>query len=155
MMVYVYHHGAQKPPLFCEATGGSNTMIDHQFRRQHKGMYYFPIRYSPDPGFATTKQYEINTCSGTWVPGSIKHEVAEDELAQIWQEALQVPPTREGLTIIVTPAPTSAWGTADIRVQPEFSLEYTVQLKDLKRDFQYPTQKTAVPAISNAPAQGN
>lgn len=154
LMCYVYHHGIQKPPLYAEPTGSGTTVIDHQFRRQHRGMYYFPITYKPDTGFSNIDQYDNNVCSGTWTPGSIEHEVAEDELQHIWNKVSEVPPTREGLTIIVQKSPVNG-DTGSITILSEVSLEYTVQLKDLKRAYQYPTQSTAVPAIANASAQGN
>ena len=150
LIAYVYHHGAQKPPLFASGS----TLLDHQFRRQHQGMYYFPIRYYPDNGFNNVEQYDKNVCSGSWTPGSIKHEVAEDELQQIWHKIQEAPPTREGLTIIIQKSPTNR-NTEAITVRTEISIEYTVQVKDLKRDYQYPHQLTAVPAIAAAAAQGN
>lgn len=147
LMVYVYHHGIQKPPLYAEPTGGANTLITHQFRRQHSGMFFFPITYTPNvKGESLLVDMDRNACSGTWTPGSIKHEVAEDELQQIWHKQTEVPPTREGITIIVQKSPTDTYGGA-VAVRCEASLQYTVQLKDLKREFQYPTQLTAISAI--------
>jgi hypothetical protein len=154
LMVYVYHHGVQNPPLYADgtATGTGTTLVTHQFRRQHRGMYYFPIRYKPETGFNNVDQFEINSCSGEWSPGSIPHEVQEDELQQIWHRISEVPPTREGLTVIIQKSPTNAYA-GTVVVTPEISIEYTVQWKDLKRIYQYPTQITSVPAITNAGAQ--
>lgn len=151
LMCYVYHHGTQFPPLYADATAGGTgtTLVAHQFRRQHRGMYYFPLRYRPDTGFNNQEQFDINSCSGEWVPGSIKHEVAEDELQQIWHKITEVPPTREGLTFIIQRSPVGNY-TGAVDIYPEISIEYTVQWKDLKRAYQYPTQITSVPAINNA-----
>lgn len=156
LMVYVYHHGIQNPPLFADptATGNGTTLVEHQYRRQHKGMYYFPIRYHPDTGFNDCNQFDKNSCSGEWTPGSIQHEVQEDELHQVWQKITEVPPTREGLTFIVQRSPVGVYG-GNVQVFPEISLEYTTQWKDLKRQFQYPTQISSTPAVGNAPAQTN
>lgn len=132
LMCYVYHHGAQKPPV----PQDTNMVSDFQFRKDHDGMYYFPISYRPEAGFNLLDQMNEQTASGTWSPGSIEHEVAEDENKQIWHKVDEVPPTREGLTIMILPAPNNQY-TANIDIRMDVTIDYTTQWKDLKTQYQY------------------
>jgi len=148
LICYVYHHGAQVPPQY--QTTGPNVHVPHQLRREHDGMYYFPIRFAPDAsGSNLVADADKYSCSGTWTPGSIVHEVAEDELKQTWHKQTEVPPTLEGLTIIVQPSPLDQ-SPDNVDVRCEVTIEYTVQLKDLKYQYQYPTGVTAI-AANTAP----
>ena len=153
LMAYVYHHGAQTPPKY--SSTGPNVAVIHQHRREHDGMYYFPVRYTSSIiGSNQIGDLNNNACSGAWYPGSIKHEVAEDELKQNWHRMTEVPPTPEMLTILLQKSPTNIY-SGDVTFRCEITLEYTVQLKDLKRDFQYPHAATNVPAIAGAFNQVN
>lgn len=153
-MCYVYHHGSQRPPQYCEPTGGSNTLVTHQMRRTHKGMYYFPLRYNADLSQTRAMDLAENSAEGEWMPGSIKHEVAEDELKQIWHRQTEVPPTMEGLTIIVQRSPSSTSGVT-VEVRCEVTIDYVTQYKDLQRAFQYPTQLTDDPGATDIGIQAN
>lgn len=146
---YVYHHGAQNPPKY--ETGSSTVAIPHQIRREHDGMYYYPIRYDP---LSSGKSYfdTAHTASGEYKPGNIKHEVGEDELKQTWHKVSEVPPTKEMLTIMTQKSPWAIYGS-DVLVRTEVTIEYTCQWKDLKTQFQYPTTTTANPTSANVPSQ--
>lgn len=149
-IAYVYHHGRQNPPIYNST--GPNVIVPHYIKREHDGMYYFPINFKPSVA-GTSSAENIVSCSGDWMPGSIKHEVFEDELAQTWHKATEVPPTPEFLTVHVQKAPFAGTFGSDVKVYCEVSLEYTAQFKDLKTIFQYPTGQTDVPAGTNVAAQ--
>ncbi len=148
-MVYVYHHGLQFPP----ALAATNTPVLHEHRVDHEGMYYFPITFTPQAK-GTSFLQDMKTFTGDYTPGSIKHEVVEDELHQTWHKATEVPPTPEILNVIVQKAPVSDFG-GTVSVRMEVEIEYDVQLKDLKQQFQYPTQATDISAINDYAAEAN
>lgn len=147
-MVYVYHHGLQAPP----ALSGTDA-VEHKHRVDHDGMYYFPVNYTPET-MGKSFAVDARTFSGDYTPGSIKHEVVEDELHQTWHKVTEVPPTPEILNIIIQKSPISEFGgSVDTRL--EIEIEYDVQLKDLKQQFQYPTQGTDLAAVPDYAKQGN
>lgn len=154
LFAYVYHHGQQEPPRYCEPTGSGTTMITHQMRRLHRGMYYVPLRYIPDTTVTQQVALDFNTISGVYTPGSIHHEVSEDELSQVWHKMTEVPPMKEGLTIIVQKSPTGTYG-GQVDVRAEVSLEYVTQYKDLKRDYQYPHQLSDIVNAADVGSQIN
>lgn len=94
--------------------------------------------------------------NSTWffLPGKIDHEVVEDELAQVWQTASEVPPTPEVLTLIIQPSARNK-ETSAISYVLDVIIEYEVQLKDLKAQYQYIAQDTSVSALSNCTIQNN
>jgi hypothetical protein len=151
---YLYFHGLQRPPLQTTAGG----YIYHEHRIQHPGVIWKHIRPKHDMYSFVGHEphrflwFEFN---GTWTPGSIKHEVVEDELHQTWHKATEVPPTPEVMTLIVQP---SAYNEevevgTNMRFIAEISLEYHVQLKDLKAAYQYVDHTTAIPGIAGIAAQ--
>lgn len=147
MIAYFYHHGIQNPPLFRSGTN----VVPHQQKRLHDGMYWVPFHYTPSTmGKSLYDQARVAT--GEYTPGSIVHEVGEDELQQVWHRYNEVPPTQERLTMHLQEGPMNA-STETMNYKIEVTLEYTVQYKDLKVDFQYPTSLSDVPAISDFAGQ--
>jgi hypothetical protein len=148
---YVYHHGQQQPPKF--NTGSTTVAIPHYIKRDHDGMYYFPLRYdtlSKGTSFGDLPE----SCSGDYEPGSIVHEVGEDEEKQTWHKPTEVPPQLEAVTVHFQKSPWSQYG-GDILVRCEVTLEYHAQFKDLYTIFQYPTGETDNPAQTNPATQSN
>ena len=148
VIAYVYHHGAQNPPKY---NTGTTAVVPHQIKRDHDGMYFFPLRYDPlSKGISFGDQAQ--SASGDYTPGSIHHEVGEDELKQTWHKPTEVPPTLEAVTIHFQKSPWAQYGS-DVLVRCEITLEYDAQFKDLKTIFQYPTGETDTPAGSNVATQ--
>lgn len=151
VMAYVYHHGQQQPPKF--NTGSTTVAVPHYIKRDHDGMYYFPLRYDPlAKGVSFGDAPE--TCSGDYTPGSIVHEVGEDEERQTWHKPLEVPPQLEAVTVHFQKSPWAQYGS-DILIRCEVTLEYHAQFKDLFTIFQYPTGESDNPAQTNPATQGN
>ena len=142
-IMYVYHHGAQFPPKDI----GGGLLVPHYAKRENKGMYYIPMRYNPANSGKHLHE-SIITASGNWSPGSIKHEIMEDELAQVWHKPTEVPPTPEWLTIHIQQSPLSTFDQSR-QFRVEITLEYETQFKDLLVGYEYPTTVTDVPAISD------
>ena len=161
-VVYVYWHGLQRPPI-----KDGTDRIKHEFRIQHPNMRYFHMKTlndyqaiekgTPTTGYGVYKRdhWKTNpaTISGTFVPGMIQHEVVEDELSQTWHKETEVPPTPECITIIVDKSNVNE--ASELKYRLEVSLEYHVQLKDLKAKYQYVTQKFGQAVLDNALQQQN
>lgn len=146
---YFYHHGAQGPPI---NNGGSAPVqpIEHRYRKHHPGVKWqdFFLVGTPTTYSELSYYWYAKTIEGEYTKNNIKHEIVEDDLQQTWHQANEVPPTQEYLTFfgqhgelgIVTST------TPQFRVTVE--IEYEVQLKDLKAEYQYITGLTQFSAIT-------
>jgi hypothetical protein len=160
LMVYVYEHGAQKPPY---VNAGTALFVNHQMKKRHPGCRYKRLKMLPKVVSNTAigeymLDYNVNdyavSFSGEWYPGKIKHEIAEDELMQTWNSVSEVPPTQEGLSIHVQQSPHSN-ASISCNYIVEFAITYTVQYKDLVATLQYLTESTDVPTSTNFGTQTN
>lgn len=150
-LVYFYQHGNQFPPLTDGSSGSLGLRIPHYIRREHDDMFYTNLRPVTD-----VTDHDFNgwkSIDGTWTKDTIHHSVSEDENKQVWHKTTEVPPELNALTVIVEPSPTSMALSGTFKIQFEFTIEYHTQWKDLKRDYQYPTQLTANPSITNIAQQ--
>lgn len=154
LAIYCYHHGKNGPPL-----SASSNNIPHYIRSQHPNLRYkfLESNYAQvAAGGATATTTGVSNglnnfveFDGTWYPGMTPHEVVEDEQAQVWHKATELPPMAEKMTFITQPGPNNGATTAQLAYRMEIMLKYHVQFKDLKHTFHYITQSTAVPAITN------
>jgi len=148
--LHVYHHGKQAPPMY-RSVGGTNKISDF-FRRQHDGHrhYYLYNRLTGDFRHARSNAVEVR---GHYKPGSIHHEVLEDELAQTWHQETEVPPTEEMVTFMFQkPDHINAFTSA---CDWSMEMEFIVQWKDLRFTHQYITEDSAIPAIAAYGQQSN
>jgi hypothetical protein len=178
--IYVYEHGDQAIPKV--NTASTPKVIQDLYRKYHPHIVAHKYVNSNDrynqivtgtgvynggPGNAgdgnaadvymtlPNGQHDwVSIHKGTYHKGSIEHAVVEDELAQTWHNVDEVPPTREIMTCIVQRSDTSDTGQS-LNFELEFSIEYIVQLKDLKADFEYLHDTTDFPAITDFAAQSN
>lgn len=154
LVAYLYEHGLQVPPTM--DTQGTAAVITHQYRRMHPNLKAF--KFFDNLPVQTTSGVMPNynnywiEFNGTYSPGSIEHEVVEDEYAQIWQTATEVPPTPEIVTLIVQRSPTSGTSVAQ-PFKVEVTIEYIVQLKDLYSKFQYIEPAADLSAITDFATQ--
>lgn len=145
--LFIYEHGIQFPPLTQQIAGGSPpTMarIPWWVRKYHPHVRQQTIR---NPDNDSQRMNNWQSISGVWHPGDIQHEVAEDELTRVWHKFEQVPPTAEKLTIMLDnmdslPNDGNAW-----TLEYNMEMHYTVQLKDLKTQYEFITEVTGVPAV--------
>lgn len=155
LMAYRYLHGIQRPPT--TVSSGANT-VHHQLKSRHKNCAYKEIvgLEKVNTSGVTSANYwkDAVEFSGVWTPGSIEHEVMEDELAQTWHKILEVPPTPELLTIHIQHSPHSQKVAAMAYIM-EFSITYTCQYKDLVAQFEYITEDTSLAAVANFATQSN
>lgn len=159
-MIYFYEHGQQDPRIV--NTAGGTELVTHQMRRLHPNCWFKEVECLPEQvgGSGTEQRSFWVTQAGSYTPGSIEHEVMEDELAQTWHKLTEVPPLKEALTIVVTASPTSG---ASPQTAPqlnasfvmEVSIDYETQWKDLKVQYHYMSQDIANPSITNAWKQVN
>lgn len=165
VMAFFYLHGAQWPPQLDQ----DGNIVDYHYRKRHPGCTVVPLKsrtesYAALTGFdigtTTTTHYDdtniyVNDVvqSGVWTPGSIPHEIIEDELMQTWQKVTEVPPTQELLTIIFQNSPRYGTSTSS-SVYVEVELEYTVQMRDLKQQYQFVTKYGDHAAVNNFGIQG-
>lgn len=149
---YFYHHGLQGPPLVSTGT----TPVEHRYRKHHPGVKWLDF-YSRNMNTAYTNNSIYDNTKyvhGYYEPGSIRHEIVEDELAQTWHKDTEVPPTPEMLTIIPQVGERDIANTVSISYRMWVEIEYEVQLKDLYAQYEYLTANTNVPAITTF-AQAN
>lgn len=146
--VYLYEHGDKAPPVLTNDTTG--VTIPHQYKMRHCKEFKHMCALPENGNISDKLENNVNhphnwiEFSGIYYPGSIDHDVVEDEQAQIWNKPTEVPPTREILTFHVQRSPTS--DNSPLNFNFEIYLKYTVQLKDLKKQFEYITPTTAYPA---------
>lgn len=148
MDIYFYEHGLQNPPLITPTSTG---FVSHNYRMMHPNMKKMDrvLAYglhgaTVDYNTTNPKQFE-RTHTGYWNATSINHEVAEDELQQTWHKMDEVPPTPNLLTVVVQQMNNGTLLAQSLKY--ELTIEYIVQLKDLKAQHQYVTAESAIPAI--------
>jgi hypothetical protein len=156
--VYVYEHGFQIPP---ETNQAGTLIVPFQYRRMHPNLKMHKLLKRGAPtlahnGYINPVQdaHWEHIYTGHYKPGSVKHEVVEDELAQVWHKPTEVPPCPETCTIYIQPSDYNAY-IALATIYYELTINYHVQFKDLKVNFQYITQDSAVNAIPTFAAQHN
>lgn len=159
--VYMYKCGLQRPP-----TNVGSAIIPHSWKILHTGVDYQRL---PGPKYITTvgstggtvvnTDWDGNTqgwttFSGHIGIGDIKHEVTEDELQQTWHKMTEVPPTPELLVFHIQVDEFNTNATTAYLLDYVIECTYLTQFKDIKAQYQYPTQETAFAAISAASIGG-
>lgn len=151
LTIYEYKHGQQGPPLLNSA----GAVLAHRYRQRHPGCNYQFLQALP---VQTTSGVYPNTLNnkvvfrGTWTPGSIKHEVVEDELRETWTKMNTTPTDHEKLTYLMQKSQQSNTAS-DLNITYHAELEYIVQLKDLKLYYEYIDDAFDTNAVTNAFAQ--
>lgn len=143
--LFFYEHGIQYPPL-TQTVGGTNKLIPWHVRKYHPHVRQHTMK---NPNADEQIHNTWQTITGTWRPGDIQHEVAEDELTRVWHKFEAVPPTAEKLTIMyqMSDGQPLDVGTHDLFYKME--MHYTVQLKDLKTQYEFITEETGIPAVAS------
>ncbi|MFM6618003.1 MAG: hypothetical protein ACKPIH_24630 [Microcystis panniformis] len=172
--VFLYRHGLQAPPTMDTAT--TPAVIPWEWKKLHAGAAWKlggtqPINQifgkttqtwnlAPTPPVPTSNidttgnfagessRFKNNWVefSGTYKPGTIDHDVIEDELQQVWHRMTEVPPTRECFTIHILRHPASDDTALTFQVEADFM--YLTQFKDLKAIYQYPHTTTQILSTS-------
>ena len=164
MMVYEYLHGQQDPPI---VDGGGTNLVTHDWRQHHPNCRFKALNasagYTPvlafDSANATVDQYGVspsieninhNTVqfTGLWKPGTIKHEVLEDQFQETWTLFSAAPKQHEYLTYILTHSPYGHLNEGHLG-RVFIDMQYIVQLKDLDYKYQYLADNYSFPAIAN------
>lgn len=150
---YLYLHGAQFPPVYDQKLDGTQAYrVEHLYRTMHPQCLWKHFRALPKLGTDSSIGYNQQNygCefSGTWTPGSIDKDVLEDDLGEIWIHANETPKSPDHLTFFVQKSPMSK--DVQLKFRVEVNLQYHVQLKDLKPEFKYLTERTEIPALTKA-----
>jgi hypothetical protein len=153
--IWTYHNGQQQPPLL---TAGNQRVPDY-VRRVHRHNHLTTMRKHTGLTGTSTIQGESSYYSrdtiinGAYAPGQhyVENEIFEDEHQETWHKINEVPSLREVVTFILQKSDQSAriHPLASAFVTYQFDIEYLVQWKDLKADFQYPTQDTDIAVITD------
>ena len=156
--IYVYEHGQQLIPVVDD----NNNRIPDLFRKYHphvKKHQYYNSRDQIDFTGGPAQEQRWNHRNqhnnwetihkGTYNKNSIEHSVIEDEQQKTWHDFQTVPPEREAFTVIIQRSDASEINDVQLFFDLEVSIEYIVQLKDLKAKYEYFTQTTDLSAISN------
>lgn len=150
-ILYRYEHGLQGPPTV--DTAGTPQVVEHRYRLRHPNLksYHWILANEVDANVIQNYGNLWDGVEGYYQPGSVRHEVVEDELAQTWHRFNEVPPTPEKLTLIWQKSPRS--DTVQMGMKYELIIEYTVQLKDLKAIHEYATATSSTVAVSGYTTQ--
>lgn len=145
--VYRYYHGIQEPPSY----ESGNITIRNKYRRLHPNVEHQKIMPRRTDEILLDNGAKF---SGTYYPGMIDNQVAEDELNQTWHKTAEVPPLREKVSFIIQPAENAgATGTPLASIYYEFNIRYFVQWKDIIVQLEYTTAASAFPAVAAYAAQ--
>lgn len=147
--LFFYEHGRQDPPV-TQTTAGGASIIPWYIRKFHPHVRQRDVKmfaYTANIGDSKALVDDLHVIQGVWKPGDIQHEVAEDQFTQVWHKFTEVPPTAEKLTIMLQPR--DGFGTFGCKIQYWMELNYTVQLKDLKTQYEYITQATSIAATAD------
>ena len=158
--VYMYKCGLQRPP-----TNVGTAVIPHSWKILHTGVDYQRLPGPKwetnivNPGSGSSSNWEGNTqgwtvFSGHCGVGDIKHEVTEDELQQTWHKMTEVPPTPELLVFHIQQDEFNTGSPTPYLLDYVIECTYLTQFKDIKAQYQYPTQETAFAAITAASIGG-
>lgn len=145
--LFFYEHGIQQPPI-TQTVGGTAKLIPHHVRQYHPHVRQHTIQ---NISMDDQRHNGWQTITGVWRPGDIQHEVAEDEFTRVWHKFEQVPPTAEKLTILLQLMDgfdTGGLAATNHVFQTRMTMHYTVQLKDLKTQYEFITEATGIPAVT-------
>lgn len=142
--LFFYEHGIQYPPL-TQTVAGTAKLIPWHVRQYHPH-----VRQQTIKNHGADQQLHSNwqTVSGTWRPGDIQHEVAEDELTRVWHKFEAVPPTAEKLTIMLQSMDGQPLDAGTYNLKYKMEMHYTVQLKDLKTQYEFITEASGIPEVT-------
>lgn len=141
--LFFYEHGLQIPPL--SQTIGTQQLIPWYIRKYHPHVRKANIKqHVDDDHLGETWQ----VMKGTFRPGDIQHEVCEDEFTRTWHKWDTVPPTAEKLTIMLQRQDHCSTN-ASYEMDYYMEMQFTVQLKDLKAQYEFITEATGIPQITN------
>lgn len=131
--IYQHKHGIQFPPLVMD----TDQAIPWNYRKYFPNTDVQKMKSHPQ-GSASTQHHYLNQWTefyGQWYPGSIKHQVEEDENRKTWIKMTDIPRTPEYLSYVLQRSSSSS-ATA-INYQWEFNIEFEVQLKELRTQYEY------------------
>lgn len=134
--IFEHLHGKQIPPL----NGQGGTQIDVAYRKRFPHTILKKSKQLPLGTTAEAERHLEETWTdfyGEWYPGTIQHEVEEDELKKTWIKFNNTPPIGEFLTYVFQRASSNPTNTKALFYAWEISIDYEVQLKSLKDQFQY------------------
>jgi len=168
MELFTYLHGREQPPTI---VAGGTTPVTLDYRRMHHTLYDHGILKGRGTGdYAEVSKQDYNNnwssgwdyqVSGNWEPGSIDHEVYEDEFMQTWHKATEVPPTPELVSFIIQKSmwdtywASQSTGEETCEFQYEFIINYVVQLKDLVYIHQYVDEASDIAANADYASRAN
>ena len=143
--VWTYHNGQQQPPIVAT----SLVQVPDYMRKMHQHAH---VKYLFPRSASNTDAHEKETVveiKGVYYPGNrtVVNDVAEDEFKETWHKVNEVPSQREVATFIVQHADGAPRVAANLHY--EIEIVYHVQLKDLKAIYQYPTQESDIPAVTD------
>lgn len=146
--LFFYEHGIQYPPI-TQTVNSVAKLIPWHVRKYHPHVRQHTIE---NVRMDDQRHNRWQTITGVWQPGDIQHEVAEDEFTRVWHKFEQVPPTSEKLTImlqLMDGFDTATLATTSHVFQTRMTMHYTVQLKDLKTQYEFITEATGIPAVTD------
>lgn len=134
--IFQHMHGVQAPPLTYSSTPVK--AIPYMYRKRFPQTVHKKLRTHTTGTAAGADTHFLDLFTdfyGEWQPGTIKHPIEEDENRKNWIKMANIPPTPEYLSFVIQRS--SASDVAAISYQWEISIEFEVQLKDLKTQFEF------------------
>lgn len=137
--VFMTMHGKQIPPRLTT----SGQPIPWNYRKRFPHTIMKKMKMMTTGGVVTgvssvTDHFEDAFVDfyGEWYPGIIDHEVEEDELKKTWHKMTETPRIPEFVTFTMQRS-SDTTVTRKLDLEWEFSIDYEVQLKSLRDQFQF------------------
>ena len=145
LSIWCYHNGLQQPPL----TDANSKVVPDYIRHMHKHNHVKRLRTMPSGSIAKHAFDNSVTFTGTYLPGNktVVNDVSEDEYKETWHKSTEAPSQREVATFIANQSDRASSVAIDLYYYIE--VIYHVQLKDLKRQWQYGINTDDFPATAD------
>lgn len=150
--IYQHMHGVQAPPTL----DPTSEPIPWQYKKYFPQTVMKKLLMQPKT-LANTENHWLNnftTFYGQWYPGTIKHEIEEDEVQKTWIKIGATPPLGEFLTYHIQRASESNT-SGSLAFSYEFAIELEVQLKELTSQYQFIRPNTTLNMIPAPIDQNN
>lgn len=145
--IFQHLHGVQRPPLRV-----GNDPVPWSYRKRFPQTIMKKMLMKPNVTATSTDTHKLSTYTdfyGEWYPGTIKHEVEEDEVSKTWHKMETTPPLGEFVSFVYQRS--SASSTSNVlNFVWEISIDYIVQLKELKEEYQFIRPGVNLPALTDA-----
>lgn len=155
--MWVYHHSNTNPPIFQRnADNTGDIRVPDRVRKWHRNGKLTQFR--PNHSVNDRSSDPVGYTTGSFAPGQIEGEVTDTQEDEVWVKVGGVPKLGQYCTIFLQPS--DDWDArknllavnetlAPTKFMIKIEVEYLVQWKDLASTYEFVTENSGYPAISN------